>query len=303
MLHLNLLRLTRTKLTLFTSSGKALNQGLLLAQPKLADPLKFLAKNLHNSNQLAFFATSMSSSYSGYNVDQSGEKIMINNPSEIKSKKILTDLFVKPRMTLAEFRKIIPISDQDFESSLQTLGVSNDPDYIMKQDEMEILALEHDFLVITKRASREELPLRPPIMTIMGHVDHGKTTLLDSLRNSNIAEGEYGGITQKIGAFMVKTKEGKTITFIDTPGHEAFSNMRKRGSLSTDIVILVVSALDGCQPQTFEAIEHARNAGVPIIVAVNKIDQGGNPEEVEKELYDYGLNVEPHGGNVPVCFF
>ena len=149
----------------------------------------------------------------------------------------------------------------------------------------------------------------------MGHVDHGNTTLLDSLRNTNIAEGEYGGITQKIGAFMVKTKEGKSITFIDTPGHEAFSNMRKRGSLSTDIVILVVSALDGCQPQvsfllirtinnnffqTFEAIEHARNAGVPIIVAVNKIDQGGNSVEVEKELYDYGLNIEPHGGNVPV---
>ncbi len=174
---------------------------------------------------------------------------LISNPKEIKPKKILTDLFVKSNMTLREFAEALQVSDEDLMKSLKSLGIPNDQNYSLKLYEMEVLAIEYNHIVVTKQTPYEELPLRPPIMTIMGHVDHGKTTLLDALRNSNIAEGEYGGITQKIGAFMVKTKEGKSITFIDTPGHEAFTNMRKRGSISTDIVILVVSAIDGCQPQ------------------------------------------------------
>ena len=111
---------------------------------------------------------------------------------------------------------------------------------------MEVLALEYDCIVKKPRAPGDELPKRPPVMTIMGHVDHGKTTLLDYIRRSNIADGEFGGITQKIGAFMVTTKKGHQISFIDTPGHEAFTNMRKMGSSCTDIVILVVSCVEGC---------------------------------------------------------
>jgi len=190
----------------------------------------------------------MANSYMN-NITETGEKIMINNPSEVKTKKALIDIHVKPRMTLEEFMNVLAVPEEDFNFSLRSMGIPDDPEYILKADEMEALALEYDHIIVTKRPSREEIPLRSPIMTIMGHVDHGKTTLLDSLRNSNLVEGEYGRITQKIGAFMVKTKDGNSITFIDTPGHEAFSNMRKRGSLCTDIVILVVSAIDGCQPQ------------------------------------------------------
>lgn len=228
------------------------------------------------------------------------ERILISNPTSLpESRKILKDLRIGSPKTIEEFRELIGADEEEFTNSLKTLGIQYKENHKLKMEEMEILAMEYDCIVVPENA-RTDTPLRPPIMTIMGHVDHGKTTLLDSLRNSNIADGEFGGITQKIGAFMVKTSEGRNITFIDTPGHEAFSNMRKRGSLCTDMVILVVSAIDGCQPQTFEAIEHARRAGVPIIVAVNKIDKGGNPEEVEQELFDYGLNIEPFGGNVPV---
>lgn len=123
----------------------------------------------------------------------------------------------------------------------------------------------------------------------MGHVDHGKTSLLDALRHTNVIEGEAGGITQKIGAYQVEYS-GKKITFIDTPGHEAFTEMRARGANITDIAILIVAADDGVKPQTVEAISHAKEANVPIIVAINKIDKpGANPMKVKQELTEYGL--------------
>ncbi|AJM71695.1 translation initiation factor IF-2 [Mycoplasma yeatsii] len=223
-------------------------------------------------------------------------------------------VFTEP-LTVADYASQINKSVSDILKHFFNQGILLNQNAMLTEEQMGELSLEFGFdfkkeASVTKENiletllevedKPEDLKERAPIVTIMGHVDHGKTTLLDSIKNSNVVDTEAGGITQAIGAYQITVKNGKKITFIDTPGHEAFTEMRSRGANATDIVVLIVAADDGVMPQTEEAIDHAKLANVPIVVFVNKIDKpGADPNRVKIELMNYGLVAEEFGGDIP----
>jgi translation initiation factor IF-2 len=221
------------------------------------------------------------------------------------------DVVVPETITVAELANRMAEKTNDLVKALFRMGQPSASSDSIDQDTAELLIEEFGHNIVRVADSDVDilhdddvddaatLRPRPPVVTVMGHVDHGKTSLLDALRGANVVSGEAGGITQHIGAYQVKAKDGSLITFLDTPGHEAFTQMRQRGASVTDIVILVVAADDGLMPQTIEAIKHAKAAGVPMIVAINKIDkEGANPQKVRERLLEHEVIVEKMGGDV-----
>ncbi|WP_270639335.1 translation initiation factor IF-2 [Longibaculum muris] len=247
--------------------------------------------------------------------NQHKKKLISNIPNK-KEEKILGDGIVEYEdgITVGELAEKIGQTPANVIKVLFMLGTMVTINSSLNDEQVELICLEYGYeskkKVVVSEINFEEIEIvddeadlvsRPPVVTIMGHVDHGKTTLLDSIRKSKVVDGEFGGITQHIGAYQVEVN-GKKVTFLDTPGHEAFTAMRARGAQVTDIVIIVVAADDGVMPQTKEAVDHALAAGVPIVVAVNKIDkEGADPERIKGEMSELGLMPEEWGGDTVYC--
>ena len=241
------------------------------------------------------------------------KKEMYKNKEKLISNTVVNNenfIIYKENMSVSELASELGINGAELVKKLFSLGIMATVNNSISFENAEILVLDYgkelrreettdvvnfeNFEIID---NEDDLVTRPPVVTIMGHVDHGKTTLLDTIRKSSVASGEAGGITQAISAYQVKCND-KLITFIDTPGHAAFTEMRARGASITDIIIIIVAADDGVMPQTKEVIDHAKAAKVPILVAINKIDKpGANPERVMTELTEYGLTPEEWGGD------
>jgi len=239
------------------------------------------------------------------------KKVVLKTPKKTEvtvPKPIKRIIRIAEVITVGDLAKRMGVKGGELIKKLMEMGVLVNINQVIDADvsslvasefgyEVEKVSLERQDLLERKEDLPEQLQPRPPVVTIMGHVDHGKTMLLDAIRKTNVVEGEAGGITQHIGAYDVQLDNGHVV-FIDTPGHEAFTAMRARGAQVTDVVVLVVAVDDGVMPQTKEAIDHARAAKVPIVVAINKIDKpNANPEKVKKDLADYGLAPEKWGGN------
>ncbi len=244
------------------------------------------------------------------------KKEMYKNKEKLVSNKAVVGdnvVLYKENMTVAELAKEIGVNGTELVRKLFNLGVMATLNNSLDYEKAELLVIDYgkelknessqdvtNFENLEIVEDEKDLVKRPPVVTIMGHVDHGKTTLLDKIREAHVADGEAGGITQAISAYQVN-HNGDIITFIDTPGHAAFTEMRARGAGITDVVIIIVAADDGVMPQTKEAIDHAKAAGVPILVAVNKIDKPeANPDRVLTELTEYGLVPESWGGDTIV---
>lgn len=242
------------------------------------------------------------------------KKQMYKNKEKLTQNEASQDeniIVYKEGMTVSELAKELNVSVSEVIKKLMNLGIMASMNNSLSYDDVEMIVIDYNKVLKSFESQDKtnfekfeinddpkDLKERPAVVTIMGHVDHGKTSLLDYIRNSQITTGEFGGITQHIGAYQIE-KNGKKITFIDTPGHAAFTEMRARGAAVTDIVIIIVAADDGVMPQTEEAIDHAKAAGVPIIVAINKIDKpGANPEKIMTEMSAHDLTPEEWGGNV-----
>ncbi|KAG6040252.1 hypothetical protein E4U41_001127, partial [Claviceps citrina] len=233
---------------------------------------------------------------------------------ELQEEQPAVSIFLPEYISASNLARALKQRPDQFLADMEEMGFENvTPDTIMTGETAALISMEYGFEPTVDTGSQRDLrarpvpedvsslPGRPPVVTIMGHVDHGKTTLLDWLRKSSVAAQEHGGITQHIGAFVVKMSTGKQITFLDTPGHAAFLSMRQRGANVTDIVVLVVAADDSVMPQTVEALKHATSAKVPIIVAINKIDkEDARVDQVKADLARHGVEIEDYGGDVQV---